>query len=114
LHLVDWDAPLLAPKERDLHFVIDCVIGPGIGPREEALIFRGYGPTWIDWAALVYYRYEWVCGDLLELGERVLRVTDAGDAAKADAVRWTRAMFEPGRAVASAFALDGRASRVMI
>ena len=46
LLLVDWDAPLLAPKERDLHFVVGSVIGrTAIGPREVGLIFLGYGPT---------------------------------------------------------------------
>jgi spectinomycin phosphotransferase len=113
LFVVDWDAPLLAPKERDLHFVVGSVIGPTtIGPREEALIFRGYGPTTVDWLALVYYRYEWVCGDLLGFGEPVLDFPDSSDADKEDAIRMTRRMFEPGSSVASADELERRAGRL--
>jgi spectinomycin phosphotransferase len=106
---VDWDAPLLAPKERDLHFVIASKIGVVVGPREEELIFRGYGPTTIDWSALIYFRYEWVCGDLLDYGEVALGNRGSSDAARDDAIRTTRRMFEPGNAVASADELVARA-----
>jgi len=107
---VDWDAPLLAPKERDLHFVIASKIGVVIGPREEELIFQGYGSmTTIDWPALIYFRYEWVCGDLLDYGEVALGTRDSGDVARDDAIRRTRRMFEPGNAVASADELVARA-----
>jgi spectinomycin phosphotransferase len=107
---VDWDAPILAPRERDLHFVIGSEIVPGmvIGPREEALIFQGYGPTTIDWPALIYFRYEWVCGDLFEYGRTALGLTGSGDVDRADAIRITRDMFEPGNAVATADALVRR------
>jgi len=37
---------------------------PDIGPREEALFFRGYGATAIDPLALAYYRYAWAVGDI--------------------------------------------------
>ena len=109
LFLVDWDAPLLAPRERDLHFVVESIVaGPPIGPREEALFFRGYGTTAIDWDLLTYYRYEWLCGDLLELAERALDVEHTGEATREDAIRSLRGMFEPGRAVDSADALERR------
>lgn len=109
LFVVDWDAPLLAPKERDLHFVIGSVIGETvIGPREEELIFQGYGPTTVDWLALTYYRYDWLSGDLLGFGEWVFVLTDSGAATKDDAIRRTRRMFEPGAAVASAYELERR------
>lgn len=109
LWVVDWDAPLLAPKERDLHFVVSpSVVATPIGPREEALIFQGYGPTAIDWPALTYFRYEWVCGDLLGYGERVLAHTEFGEATREDAIHRVRRMFEPGSSVASAFELEQR------
>jgi len=109
---IDWDAPLLAPKERDLHFVVGSRIVPGVvmGPREEELIFQGYGSmTTFDWPALIYFRYEWVCGDLLDYGEVALGTRDSGDVARDDAIRRTRRMFEPGNAVASADELVARA-----
>jgi spectinomycin phosphotransferase len=109
LHVVDWDAPLQAPKERDLHFVVGSVIGRiPIGPPEEELIFRGYGPTTLDWDALLYYRFDWVSGDLLEYGKQVCLVEDASEASKEHALQRTRRIFEPGRAVDSACALERR------
>lgn len=64
LAIVDWDEPILAPKERDLMF-----IGAGIGEvwneaQEEALFFQGYGKTEIDPVALSYYRYERIVEDI--------------------------------------------------
>ena len=52
LAIVDWDTPIVAPKERDLMFV-----GAGIGdiwrePWEADAFYRGYGPTTVDRAAL--------------------------------------------------------------
>jgi spectinomycin phosphotransferase len=109
LHVVDWDAPLQAPRERDLHFVVESAVGRiPIGPREEGLIFRGYGPTALDWEALTYYRFEWVSGDLLEYGKQVCLVAGASAASKEHAIERTRKMFEPGRAVDSADALERR------
>jgi spectinomycin phosphotransferase len=109
LHVVDWDAPLLAPKERDLHFVVESAIGRiPIGPHEEGLIFQGYGPTTLDWDALTYYRYDWISGDLLAYGEQVCLVDDASEASKEHALQRTREMFKPGRSVDSAYALERR------
>src|SRR6185503_18715677 len=88
LRIVDWDAPLLAPKERDLHFVIGSAIGRvPIGPREEARILEGYGPLTMDWLALTYYRYEWLCGDLLENGERVFGLEESDEETKEQGVQ---------------------------
>jgi spectinomycin phosphotransferase len=109
LHVVDWDSPLQAPKERDLHFVVGSVIGRiPIGPPEEELIFRGYGPTTLDWDALLYYRFDWVSGDLLEYGKQVCLVEDASEASKEQAIERTHRIFEPGGAVDSAYGLERR------
>ena len=72
LYIVDWDAPLLAPKERDLMF-----IGGGIdeiwkSEREEAVFYDGYGKTEINLSALAYYRYERIIQDVADYGEQVL------------------------------------------
>ncbi len=71
LAIVDWDAPLLAPKERDLMF-----IGGGIGdiwtePEESAAFYRGYGPTHIDALAMAYYRIERIVVDIAEYGMQI-------------------------------------------
>ncbi|HEX5414727.1 MAG TPA: aminoglycoside phosphotransferase family protein [Chloroflexota bacterium] len=109
LHVVDWDAPLQAPKERDLHFVVESSIGRiPIGPREEELIFQGYGTATLDWDALLYYRYDWVSGDLLSYGQQACLVEDASEASKEHAVDCTRRMFVPGGSVDSPQALERR------
>ncbi len=61
-YIVDWDEPILAPKERDLMF-----IGGGIGkvwnqPQEEELFYQGYGPCEINQSLITYYR----CNRILE------------------------------------------------
>ncbi len=56
LHVVDWDAPILAPRERDLMFVFSGDFGEDpINPHREALFRKGYGPLEIDGALLSYY-----------------------------------------------------------
>jgi spectinomycin phosphotransferase len=71
LAIVDWDNPILAPKERDLMFV-----GGGIGdtwndPREKEWFYRGYGPAEIDLVAIAYYRYERIVADFAAYGEQI-------------------------------------------
>jgi spectinomycin phosphotransferase len=97
-YIVDWDAPLLAPKERDLMF-----IGGGIdyiwrSKRDEALFYEGYGRTRIDPALLAYYRYERVIEDLVAYGEQLL-LTDEGGADREDAYKRFTGNFEPGETI---------------
>ena len=72
LYIVDWDNPILAPKERDLMF-----IGGGIdeiwkSEREEAVFYEGYSKTEVNLSALAYYRYERIIQDIADYGEQVL------------------------------------------
>lgn len=97
-YIVDWDAPLLAPKERDLMF-----IGGGIdyiwkNKRDEALFHEGYGETVIDFALLAYYRYERVIEDLVAYGEQLL-LTGEGGADREEAYRRFTGNFEPGETI---------------
>ncbi len=59
LRVVDWDAPIRAPRERDLMFVFGTDYGahPMNAHREE-LFRHGYGPLGPDDALLRYYRHE--------------------------------------------------------
>jgi spectinomycin phosphotransferase len=107
LFVVDWDSPLLAPRERDLMFVIGGTVGDFvIGDREEELFFRGYGATDVDWTALAYYHYEWAVQEIGDYGARVFLLRDVGAETKADAVQGFLQLFQPGDVVASAYAFE--------
>lgn len=79
LYLVDWDNPILAPKERDLMFIGGGVGGIWNTDREDSLFYRGYGPTELNLAALVYYRYERVIEDIAAFCEQILFTRGAED-----------------------------------
>ena len=71
LTIVDWDAPIFAPREHDL-----MAIGGGMGfamegAREDALFYRGYGATEINPVALAYYRYERIVADVAAYGTQI-------------------------------------------
>ncbi|HEU0293465.1 MAG TPA: phosphotransferase [Anaerolineales bacterium] len=105
LYIVDWDAPLLAPKERDLMF-----IGGGIdeiwkSKREESVFYEGYGKTDIDLSALAYYRYERVIEDLAVICEQIL-LTDEGGADRERSYGWFTSNFEPGNTIEIADSTD--------
>lgn len=106
LFVVDWDQPMLAPKERDLLFIMDKGIGFGPNAREEALFFQGYGPADIDLPALAYYRYEWLAQDLGSFAEVVFLRADMGEATRQDAARLFMAQFDANNLAAIARLLD--------
>nr|WP_204342727.1 aminoglycoside phosphotransferase family protein [Micromonospora terminaliae] len=59
LHVVDWDGPILAPRERDLMFVHSRDFGDHpMDARRAELFRRGYGPVEPDPTLLSYYRSE--------------------------------------------------------
>ena len=98
LYIVDWDNPILAPKERDLMF-----IGGGIdyiwkSQREEAIFYEGYGKTEINLPALAYYRYERIIEDLAVICEQLL-LTDEGGADRERSYGWFTSNFEPGQTI---------------
>jgi spectinomycin phosphotransferase len=98
LYIVDWDNPILAPKERDLMF-----IGGGIdeiwkSKREEAVFYEGYRKTEINLSALAYYRYERVIEDLAVICEQLL-LTDEGGADRERSYGWFTSNFEPGNTI---------------
>lgn len=93
LYIVDWDDPILAPKERDLMF-----IGAGIdnlwrSTRQLVMFNDGYGKLKTDKSAIAYYRYERVIEDLASYGAQLL-LTDEGGADRESAYRRFTSNFE--------------------
>jgi len=97
LFIVDWDGALLAPKERDLMFVVGAKT-----KKEENLFFEGYGYPSMNLLAMAYYRYEWCVQEIGDYGERVFLKTDAGENTKRQSVEKFMELFEPGDVVATA------------
>jgi spectinomycin phosphotransferase len=94
--LIDWDGPLIAPRERDLLFVVGSRIARVVTPDEEDRFFERYGATEIDPAALIYFRYERLIQDIGEFGMSVLFDPALSEAARAEAIELTSGFFAPG------------------
>jgi spectinomycin phosphotransferase len=107
LFVVDWDQPILAPKERDLMFV--TAGGFVTEPRHEAFFFQGYGDTGLDAQMLAYYRYARVLEDIGAFAERAL-APDSSDETKRDSLMWLMRQFEPNSVLAAAYQADREAS----
>ncbi len=79
-YIVDWDDPILAPKERDLMYIGGGQGFVGHTPQEEEILFyRGYGQTQINPVALAYYRYERIVQDIAIYCEQLLLTTEGGE-----------------------------------
>lgn len=105
IYIVDWDQPIMAPKERDLMF-----IGGGVGniwnnAFEENLFYNGYGKTEIHSTALAYYRHERIVEDIAIYGRDLLLTTNGGES-RSEMYRQFTAMFEPHGVVDIAFKTD--------
>ena len=96
ISLIDWDGPMIAPRERDLLFVVGSIIARVVEPREEELFFTGYGPVDIDPEALIYYRFERIVQDLGEIGRSVLLDPNPSDQMRTEESRLARSFFAPG------------------
>lgn len=98
LYIVDWDDPILAPKERDLMF-----IGAGLGnmwhtPQEETLFYAGYGPTQIDQNILAYYRCERIIQDIVAHCQQIF-LSDLGGSDRTQALQNIMSDFLPDRTI---------------
>ena len=108
LHIVDWDQPVFAPKERDLMF-FGAGLGSLTGDADDASHFyEGYGATAIDRAAFAYYRYAWVMQDWVACGAEVLLYDELGEVTRRNSLRSFVAMFAPGNVVDVAYTSDDR------
>jgi spectinomycin phosphotransferase len=100
MFIVDWDDTLLAPKERDLMFVLG---EDTVETREEQLFFKGYGRMEINPLALAYYGYEWCVQEIGDFGKRVFLIKEVGESTKKDSVEGFMKLFSRGDVVEAAF-----------
>ncbi len=108
LFLVDWDTPRIAPRERDLLFIIGSTIERRVTPHEERHFFQGYGATRIHWRAMTYYRYERVLEERYAGGQRVFCNPVSSVAVQEADAQFTMRLFQSGDLVQSALAADKR------
>ena len=106
VYIVDWDNPILAPKERDLMF-----IGGGQGfigctaEEEQQYFYRGYGHTNIHSTALAYYRYVRIIEDLVLYCEQIFLARDSHEE-RQQSFQYVKANFQPGGTLERAYAAD--------
>jgi spectinomycin phosphotransferase len=106
LYIVDWDNPMLAPKERDLMFIGGAQGFVGYTAQaEEALFYRGYGQAAINPRALAYYRYERIIEDIALFCEELL-LSNAGGQDRAQSLRYLVSNFLPNGTIAAARRAD--------
>jgi spectinomycin phosphotransferase len=97
VHVVDWDQPMLAPRERDLMFVVGTGVGGFVeGSPEGEAFFEGYGPVEVDPVALAYYRYEWAMQDIGGFADRIFLIPGMEEETKLGAMKWLDVLFKPG------------------
>jgi len=105
LYIVDWDQPIMAPKERDLMFIGGGVGGVWNNPCEEELFYNGYGKTDINMTILAYYRHERIVEDIAFYSQKLLLNTDGGQD-RQEMYKHFINMFEPHNVIDIAFKTD--------
>ncbi len=106
LYIVDWDEPILAPRERDLMYIGGALLASGLTPEEEeTLFYDAYGPVEIHPVALAYYRYERIVQDIAAFCEQLL-LTDAGGKDRAQSLQYLTSNFLPGSTMDMAYRSD--------
>ena len=106
LFIVDWDNPILAPKERDLMAIGGGLMGNWRPPEEEEpLFYQGYGEAQIDPRALVYYRYERIIQDIAVYCEQLFLTPEGGED-RAQALHFLKSNFLPNNTIEIAYTSD--------
>jgi len=105
LYIVDWDEPIMAPKERDLMFIGGGVANVWNKSCEEEIFYKGYGKTEINMSLLAYYRYERIVEDIAIYGHQLLFTTEGGRG-RIESLKQFMAQFEDQGVVEIAFKTD--------
>jgi spectinomycin phosphotransferase len=110
IYMVDWDDPIMAPKERDLMFIGGGVANVWNRPHEEELFYKGYGKTEINMTILAYYRHERIVEDIALFGQQLLD-TSVDNKTRIESYNHFLAQFEPQGVVEIAFKTDAELAR---
>ncbi len=105
IYIVDWDDPIMAPKERDLMFIGGGIANVWNKPDEEKLFYKGYGATVVNSTILAYYRHERILEDIAEYCHALLLTTSGGED-RSGMYKQFIGMFEPNGVVDIAFKTD--------
>jgi spectinomycin phosphotransferase len=105
IYMVDWDDPIMAPKERDLMFIGGGVANVWNKAHEEEFFYKGYGKTDINMSILAYYRHERIVKDIAFIGEQIL-LTSMDNHSKAESYKHFIDQFDPNGVVEIAFKTD--------
>jgi spectinomycin phosphotransferase len=106
LYIVDWDEPILAPKERDLMYIGAGLLASGLTPQEEEQRFYpAYGDVQINETALAYYRYERIIQDIMEYCKELL-LSDEGGEERAQSLFYLKSNFDPNYTIEIAYQGD--------
>ena len=108
LFIVDWDAPIMAPKERDLMFMGNGIGGAVDAEREERCFYAGYGKTQVDFVTLAYYRFERIVQDFADEGKTIFLTPGADPETCQVQARLFRSNFLPGNALDAAYETERR------
>jgi len=101
IYIIDWDEPIMAPKERDLMFIGGGVANVWNNQHEEDFFYKGYGRIKINMPILAYYRHERIVEDIAEKAQILLLTTVGED--RSEMYKQFIAMFEPRGVVDIAF-----------
>jgi spectinomycin phosphotransferase len=103
LYVVDWDKPMMAPKERDLMFIGGGVANVWNRPDEEKLFYEGYKKTEVNRTLLAYYRHERIIEDIALFGQQLLLTSVGSRQERVESYKHFIAQFEPQGVVEIAF-----------
>jgi spectinomycin phosphotransferase len=105
-YIVDWDEPILAPKERDLMYIGSGLLASKRTPKEEeTLFYSSYGQVPINLTALAYYRYERIIQDIFEICKQLL-LTNEGGADREISLGNLKSNFLPNHTIDIAYQSD--------
>jgi spectinomycin phosphotransferase len=100
--IVDWDETMLAPKERDLMFVIGGIAEGLVSEQATASFLKGYGDAAIDHRALTYYRCAWAVQEMAAYAEDVFFAPHLTERARRGSLAAFIDIFAPGNIAAIA------------